>query len=123
MKLIWTPDDLTISSLLTLVDSSRSVAEHDVRTAGHGLVETADVYQALFAANLYRFNEKSPLSFSVQRDCDFNNAPFKDPEAAFLFSTLHCSGKDKGTAVRGTGTLTMILTGKFTTATLIYANA
>lgn len=123
VQIQWVPDDASISSTIMLCDSNRSVGEHNLRLNNRALGETAEPYQADWAENLNRYNERNAFSFEVWRDRDLSGAVFADEYASFYFMALHIGGASKQYAVRGTGALTVTLTGSAGTNILTFANA
>jgi hypothetical protein len=116
MTVTWNPNDATISSAVVLCQSTRNVAEHNVRLNGRRLSETSETYRSDFVQNFDRANGRIRLSFEVVRDLDFassgNGQAFADPETAFIAAALHVgnSALNGYSSVRGTGLLTFDLT-------------
>lgn len=78
---------LAVPAQITLLcDSSRSLAEHNIRLNGRQIVDVVDLVRAEFAEGFYRGNRRTLLSFNVRRDVDFDGKAFADPEAAFAFA-------------------------------------
>ena len=127
MLITWQSDDITISPpFLCLCQSSRSVAEHNVRLNGRRLTEIFEAYRADTVQDIDRANSRLKLSFEVLRDCDFapttNGTAFTTADAAFYVAAKHLgdSNLSGSRMIRGTGTLTVALSGQ---PNLVFNNA
>ena len=110
----WLPDDLSISTDLTLCDSSRSIEEHNLKLNNSSLIEIAELYKADFIKQFNRYNDRVEFSFQVTRDADFLGNSYVTPENAFFQAALHVGAASTTSpapaqAVRGTGRLQLTL--------------
>jgi hypothetical protein len=110
LKVTWTPDAAyqTVSSTLILCNSSRSIAEHNLKINNRALVQSAELFEAPFVTNLYHRDDRIEFSFEVERSQDFTGTNFPDAESAFIFAANHMGGSLPNFAVIGTGTLTAL---------------
>ena len=130
MVVTWNPADSSISSTVVLCQSTRSVAEHNVRINGRRAVDVVQTYRADVVQNFDRANSQVSLSFEVERDTDFassgNGASLADPEQAFVAAALHIGNSSLTgySSVRGLGSLVMVLNGAVSgVSTLTFNNA
>ena len=89
--------------------------------SGRELIETAELFRSDSVVNFDRYNSRFTFSFEVVRDVAFKaTAPsiptddWTSPEQAFHDTAMHIGGLDptKGAVIRGTGTLTVAITGQ-----------
>lgn len=69
-----------------LCDSSRSLAEHNLRLNGRRIVDYVELVRADYAQAFDLGNRRNVFSFDVTRDVDFDGKAFRDPEAAMIFA-------------------------------------
>jgi hypothetical protein len=77
------------AAAFVLCDSTRSLAEHNVRLNGQRVLDYVDYVRAAFATAFDMGNRRNILSFDVSRDVDFAGNAFRDPEAAFAWALDH----------------------------------
>ena len=77
------------SHVVLLCNSTRHLAEHNLRLNGRRIVDVVDLVRADYAKGFFRGNRRNTLSFDVQRDSDLDIKPFPDPEGAFAFALDH----------------------------------
>lgn len=99
-----------------LCESTRSLAEHNLKLNGVNVVQVEDLFRAEFKLGFYRKNKRNQLSFDVSRSQDFSGVEFASPEAAFIWALDHIgsqseSGGPTGTTdMGGSGTLKIEVT-------------
>jgi hypothetical protein len=69
-----------------LCNSTRSLAEHNIRLNGQRLVDYVDLVRAEYAKAFDQGNRRTLLSFDVTRDGDFDGRPFRDAEGALAWA-------------------------------------
>ena len=69
-----------------LCQTTRSLAELNVKLNHRRLNQVTNLYGALNALLLDAGNQRNTLSLTARRGVDFSAAAFADPEAAFLFA-------------------------------------
>lgn len=69
-----------------LCNSSRNLAEHNLKLNGQRVVDYVDLVRADYARAFDMGNRRNVFSFDVTRDVDFGGRQFRDPEAAMVFA-------------------------------------
>ena len=111
---------ITLSAPATVVllcNSTRNLAEHNLRLNGRRVIDIVDLVRADFAEGHYLGNRRNILSFEVRRDVDLGGGEFPDPEAAFAFAL------DQGDLFDEEGLLRITLVGTKTSVTRWLDNA
>lgn len=109
---------LTVPARVVLLcNSSRHLAEHNLRFNGRRILDVVDLVRADYAEAHHRGNRRNTLSFDVRRDVDLQGKAFRDPEEAFAFALDHGDEFDEEGLVRIT------LEGRFTSAVRWLRNA
>jgi hypothetical protein len=75
----------TPAQVFVLCNSSRSLAEHNIRFNGQRVLDYVDFVRATHAKAFDMGNRRTMLSFDVGRDCTFADRTFRDPEEAFIW--------------------------------------
>lgn len=88
------------AEITMLCDSSRHLAEHNLRFNARRVLDYVDLVRAANAVGFYRGNRRNILQFSVRRDLDYGGKEFGDPEAAFAFALDHGDRFDGAGLVR-----------------------
>lgn len=86
--------------VVLLCNSTRSLAEHNIRLNHRRVIEVVDFVRADFGTGFYRGNRRNTLSFDVRRDVDLDSKPFRDPEEAFVFALDHGDAFDAEGLIR-----------------------
>lgn len=99
------------AAVVLLCNSTRSLAEHNLRLNGRRVIDVVDLVRADFAEGFFRGNRRNTLSFDVSRDSDLDVKPFADAEAAFAFALDHGDSFDEEGLIRITlkGTKTNVV--------------
>jgi hypothetical protein len=69
-----------------LCNSTKALAEHNLRLNGQRVIDYVSYVRAEFAKGFDQGNRRTVFSFDVTRDCDFSDKTFRDPEAAFAWA-------------------------------------
>lgn len=92
---------LDVPAAVTLLcNSSRSLAEHNLRFNGRRIIDVVELVRADYAVGHYRGNRRNTLTFDVRRDVDLQGKTFRDPEEAFAWGLLHPDQFDEEGRVR-----------------------
>ncbi len=103
--------------VIVLVQTSRSLAELDVKFNHKRLIQTEQGFGAAAAAFFDKANAQNALSLKVRRGVDFTSAPFPDPEGALAFAL------QQPASFPSTGCLRIQMVGTTTNQTLYMLNA
>ncbi len=102
---------------LMLCESTRSLAESNIRFNGQSVLQPVQFLRAEYATVFDRGNQRNTISFDVRRDVDFNGELFPDVESALLFAF------DLPARLRGVGVLKVELQGYASSYVRWMANA
>lgn len=117
---MFTVEFITLATkprITLLCDSSRNLAEHNIRLNGRRIIDVVDLVRADYAVGYYRGNRRNTLTFDVRRDVDLKAKEFRDAEEAFTFALDHGDQFDEEGLVR------LTLKGQFSNSVRWFANA
>lgn len=76
----------TPAQAFVLCDSTKSLAEHNLRLNGQRVLDYVDYVRAEYAKAFDMGNRRNILSFDVTRDVNFEGKAFADAEGAFAWA-------------------------------------